>query len=94
MKKSSRKNHLKKKRKWGDAWLPKRSKPDVIYGRDLKESLFHSENIVQEMGEVIIRCQVMDVEAREIRNEKTISDFPGYGFHRLHHSKNVPAQRK
>ncbi len=30
----------------------------------------------REMGEVIIRWQVMDVEAREIRNEKTILIFP------------------
>lgn len=28
------------------------------------------------MGEVIVRGQVMDVEAREIRNEKTILIFP------------------
>ena len=30
------------------------------------------EKIVGEMGEVTIRCQVMTVETREIRNEKTI----------------------
>ena len=30
--------------------------------------------------EVIIRCQVMDVEAREIRNEKTILIFPVTDF--------------
>ena len=35
---------------------------------------------MQEMGEVIIRCQVMDVEAREIRNEKTILIFPVTDF--------------
>ena len=45
-----------------------------------RTSLFHWENIVQEMGEVIIRCQVMDVEAREIRNEKTILIFPVTDF--------------
>lgn len=32
------------------------------------------------MGEVIIRGQVMDVEAREIRNEKTILIFPVTDF--------------
>ena len=34
------------------------------------------ESITGEMGEVIVRGQVMDVEAREIRNEKTILIFP------------------
>ena len=32
------------------------------------------------MGEVIIRGQVIDVEAREIRNEKTILIFPVTDF--------------
>ena len=32
------------------------------------------------MGEVIIRGQVLDVEAREIRNEKTILIFPVTDF--------------
>lgn len=54
--------------------------PDVIYGRDFEDEPIPLENIVQEMGEVIIRCQVMDVEAREIRNEKTILIFPVTDF--------------
>ena len=41
---------------------------------------FHLESITGEMGEVIIRGQVMDVEAREIRNEKTILIFPVTDF--------------
>ncbi len=50
--------------------------PDVIYGRDFEGDSIPLESITGEMGEVIIRCQVMDVEAREIRNEKTILIFP------------------
>ena len=54
--------------------------PDVIYGRDFEGDAIPLENIKGEMGEVIIRCQVMDVEAREIRNEKTILIFPVTDF--------------
>ncbi|MDO4307573.1 MAG: PolC-type DNA polymerase III [Eubacteriales bacterium] len=54
--------------------------PDVIYGRDFEGDVIPLESIKGEMGEVIIRCQVMDVEAREIRNEKTILIFPVTDF--------------
>ena len=63
----------------------KSDNPDVIYGRDIEDGeTIPLEKIVGEMGEVTIRCQVMTVETREIRNEKTIiimsvTDF--YGFH-------------
>lgn len=46
--------------------------PDVIYGRDFEDETIAIEKIVGEMGEVAIRCQVMSLETREIRNEKTI----------------------
>ena len=46
--------------------------PDVIYGRDFDDETIAIEKIVGEMGEVTIRCQVMTLETREIRNEKTI----------------------
>ena len=52
------------------------SNPDVIYGRDFEGEPVALETITGEMGEVIVRGQVMDVEAREIRNEKTILIFP------------------
>lgn len=54
----------------------KDSNPDVIYGRDFDGDVITLESITGEMGEVIVRGQVMDVEAREIRNEKTILIFP------------------
>ena len=50
----------------------KSDNPDVIYGRDFEDETIDIEKIVGEMGEVCIRCQVMSVETREIRNEKTI----------------------
>ncbi len=52
--------------------IKKSDNPDVIYGRDFDDETVPIEKIVGEMGEVAIRCQVMAVETREIRNEKTI----------------------
>ena len=63
---------------WGG--YRKDSNPDVIYGRDFEGDTIPLESITGEMGEVIIRGQVMDVEAREIRNEKTILIFPVTDF--------------
>ncbi len=56
------------------------SNPDVVYGRDFEGEAILLETITGEMGEVIIRGKVMDVEAREIRNEKTILIYPVTDF--------------
>lgn len=52
----------------------------MVYGRDFEGDTIDLESITGEMGEVIIHGQVMDVEAREIRNEKTILIFPVTDF--------------
>lgn len=52
--------------------MKKSDNPDVIYGRDFEDESIPIEKIVGEMGEVTIRCQVMTLDMREIRNEKTI----------------------
>ena len=54
--------------------------PDLIYGRDFEGEPVSLESITGEMGEVIIRGQVLDVEERQIRNEKTILIFPVTDF--------------
>ena len=48
------------------------SNPDVVYGRDFDGECISIENITGEIGEVILHGQVINCEAREIRNEKTI----------------------
>lgn len=48
----------------------KSDNPDVLYGKDFEDETIPIEKIVGEMGEVTIRCQVMTLETREIRNEK------------------------
>ena len=46
--------------------------PDVIYGRDFDEEAIAIETIAGEMGEVVIRGQILSLDTRPIRNEKTI----------------------
>ena len=47
--------------------LRRSSNPDVVYGRDFE--------IVGEMGEVVIRGRVINLDKRSIKNEKTILIF-------------------
>ncbi|HKM34650.1 MAG TPA: PolC-type DNA polymerase III [Lachnospiraceae bacterium] len=49
--------------------------PDVLYGRDFEEEAMKIEDIIGEMGEVIIRGQIINFNKREIKNEKTILFF-------------------
>lgn len=53
-------------------FVKKSDNPDVIYGRDFEEDAIPIETIVGEMGEVVIRGQIMTLDTREIRGEKTI----------------------
>ena len=46
--------------------------PDVIYGRDFDEETIAIETIAGEMGEVVIRGQILSLDTRPIRNKKTI----------------------
>lgn len=55
--------------------LKQSDNPDVIYGRDFEEEALHIEDIIGEMGEVVIRGKVLKLDSREIKNEKTIIMF-------------------
>ena len=59
----------------GPRSLKRSDNPDVLYGRDFDDDTITIDSISGEMGEVTIRGQVTSVEAREIRNEKTIYMF-------------------
>lgn len=80
--KAQDKKSFEKKGQRGDyrGGFRKDSNPDVVYGRDFEGEPIALESITGEMGEVIIRGQVMEVDAREIRNEKTILIFPVTDF--------------
>ena len=61
--------------KGGDSYrggYKKSDNPDVIYGRDFEEEAITIDQIMEEMGEVVIRGQIQNLDTREIRNEKTI----------------------
>ena len=49
--------------------------PDVLYGRDFEEEAMKIEDLIGEMGEVCIRGKILNLDKREIKNEKTIIIF-------------------
>lgn len=53
-------------------FVKKSDNPDVIYGRDFDDDVIAIDTIAGEMGEVTIRGQIMTLDTREIRGEKTI----------------------
>ena len=64
----------------GGAWrlstrCQKSDNPDVLYGRDFDEEAIPIEEIIGEMGEVVIRGKIIAMDQREIRNERTILIF-------------------
>ena len=53
--------------------LKRSDNPDVFYGRDFDEEAVTIDTIQGEVGEVVIRGQIIDTDMRELRNgEKTI----------------------
>ena len=63
------------RRKFESENSKKSSNPDVIYGRDFEEETMEIEKIDGPIGEVVIHGQILSVDTREIRNEKTIVIF-------------------
>ena len=49
--------------------------PDVIYGCDFEEEAIPIEEIIGDMGEIVIRGKIIRYDSREIKNEKTILMF-------------------
>jgi len=52
--------------------LKRSDNPDVIYGRDFEEEAMPIEEIIGEMGEVVIRGKVIRFDSREIKNERML----------------------
>ncbi len=55
--------------------LKRSDNPDVLYGRDFEEESMPISDIIGEMGEVVIRGQILNMDKREIKNERTILIF-------------------
>lgn len=51
------------------------SDPDIIYGKSFDGESTPINEIQDEIGEVVVRGQILKIEGREIRNEKTIVTF-------------------
>ena len=55
--------------------VKKSDNPDVIYGFDFEDECISLNQVVTEMGEIAFRGKIIDLEVREIRNEKSILMF-------------------
>ena len=67
--------------------LKRSDNPDVIYGKEVEGEITPIKDIVGEIGEVVIRGQVVETEEREIKNEKTIYFFDVTDFTDTLHMK-------
>lgn len=75
-KKNWKKGEFGQKKDFRDRGYFKRSdNPDVVYGRDFEDEAIRIDSIAGEMGEVVIRGQILSMDQREIRGEKTILMF-------------------
>lgn len=57
------------------SFLKKADDPDIFYGRSVDEEVMPLVELNMPMGEVTVRGQVISLDTREIRNEKTIVMF-------------------
>ena len=55
--------------------LKRSSHPDVIYGKEVTADSIRIADVIGEIGEVVIRGQILGNDRRDIRNEKTIVKF-------------------
>jgi len=73
--KDNKKEDLIQKKEENKKPLSRSDNPDVIYGREFEEDAMPIEDIIGEIGEVVIHGKIISVDKREIRNEKTIYFF-------------------
>ena len=55
--------------------IKRSNNPDVIYGRDFDEEAIPISDIIGEMGEVVIRGQIIQIDRRDIKNERAILSY-------------------
>ena len=70
-----KKGEFRRSGEYGRNALKRSDNPDVIYGRDFEEEAMKMEELIGEMGEVVIRGKVLKLDLRAIKNEKTIVIF-------------------
>ncbi len=52
--------------------LKRSDNPDVIYGRDFEDEAIPMEEVIGEISDVVVRGKVLNMDKREIKNERTI----------------------
>ena len=62
-----------KKKDYGS--IKRSDDPSIIFGRGFDDPVIELKDVVQEMGEITFRGQIVSFDTREIRNEKTILFF-------------------
>ncbi|BBF42922.1 DNA polymerase III alpha subunit [Lachnospiraceae bacterium KM106-2] len=74
---SKPKQEEKPHKKWDSKYSKKRlpDDPDIIYGRPFEGDSVEIAEVQDEIGEVVIHGKIIAVEARELRNEKTLYIF-------------------
>ena len=55
-----------------DRPLKRSDNPDVIYGRDFEDEAMRMDEIIGEIGEVAVRGKVINMDKRELKNERTL----------------------
>ncbi|MBD5459775.1 MAG: PolC-type DNA polymerase III, partial [Lachnospiraceae bacterium] len=60
---------------FGNRPLRRSNNPDVIYGRDFEEEPVRMEEIIGEIGEVVVRGKVLSLDKRVLKNDRTILIF-------------------
>ena len=63
------------RRKEFGGYAKRQKDPDIIYGKDCDGEIVPIEEIVDEIGECVIRGQIIGLDIREIRRERTIVSF-------------------
>ncbi len=74
---SGQKGKFGGRKSFGGGTYEKSDNPDTLWGKDIdeEESIVKIEDIVGEVGTVVIRGKVLTGERRDIRNEKSIMTF-------------------
>lgn len=52
--------------------LKRSDNPDVIFGRDFDEEAIRMDEVIGEIGEVVVRGKILNMDKRVIKNERTI----------------------
>ena len=52
--------------------LKRSDNPDVLYGRDFEDEAIPMEEVIGEISDVVVRGKILNMDKREIKNERTI----------------------